>query len=151
VKIVAAFIFLCAMGAESFDVGVDAYFLNLTLSEEANRRPFQSGSIGNQDSLFTAVGRVILNGLQENHSYWVQALKGHHFDDRRQHINTVSAYSCAIECIDSYMFLQDDIAEYNSYGGGARRVLCKRCVVCYYASVLMLQLKLQSMRVSECV
>ena len=74
---VAAFIFLCAMGAESVDVGVDAYFLNLALSQEANRRPFQSGSIGNQDSLFIAVGRVILNGLQENHSYWVQALNGH--------------------------------------------------------------------------
>ena len=65
-------------------------------------------------------------------------------EDNRIYINTASAYSCAIVCIDSYDFLLDDISKkYSILGGAARRVHRKRSIVCYYASVIDLKFKLQ--------
>ena len=43
-----------------------------------------------------------------------------------------------------YMFFMDDLLYYYIQGGGALRVLCKRGIKCYYASVLRLQFKLHN-------
>ncbi len=91
---------------EHFGVSVDAYFLNLALCHETNVRPFQNGYIGKCESLLIA---AVLHGLKENHWYWVQALNGHYLDERTQHINTVSAYSCAIERICPYKMISPNI------------------------------------------
>jgi hypothetical protein len=55
-----------------------------------------------------------------------------------------SIYAYCVECLDHYMFFMDDLLYYNIQGGGALRVLCKRGIKCYYASVLRLQFKLHN-------
>ena len=60
--------------AEWLDAGLDAYFVHIALSHIADRRLFQSGSVGDRESLLIAADRVILHGLKESCSYWLLAL-----------------------------------------------------------------------------
>ncbi len=91
--------------------------------------------------MLDVLNRILQFGQETNFPYWKKALACFCQDDT---MRTFSLYSVAIECIDSYDFLQDDITSYKSDGGGARRVRCKRSAACYYAAVLRLQFKLQN-------
>jgi hypothetical protein len=55
-----------------------------------------------------------------------------------------NVYSYCVECLENIDYLVEARLNYNNEGGGANRVLCKRSLKCYYASILRLQLKLSS-------
>jgi hypothetical protein len=129
----------------SFDAGVDAYLLHMLTYDLCFQSQNLTNSIVPSDYLKAAVARVLQYGQNVMQSYWEKALDGHRQDNKTQNIHNVSVYSCAVACIDSYVFLVEDIESYSVNGGGALRVLCKRSLTCYYASVLMLDCKLHSM------
>ena len=127
---------------EYFDVGADARFLHCVLSRVVDIRPFcENRSQRYSIYLLNVVNRVLQYGQQTQFPYWKKASERLFQDDT---IHTVTLYAAVIACLDCYDFLQDDIISYNSDGGGARRVLCKRSESCYYAAVLTLQFKLQN-------
>ena len=55
-----------------------------------------------------------------------------------------SVYSYCVECLDEYEYFQNARLNYLNQGGGALRVLCKRSIMCYFASVLRLLLKINA-------
>jgi hypothetical protein len=55
-----------------------------------------------------------------------------------------NVYSYCVECLDNIDYLVEVRLNYKNEGGGANRVLCKRSLKRYYASILRLQLKLSS-------
>ena len=127
---------------EDFEVGADAYSLHCVLGRVVDLRPFCETRIQRYSlRLLNVVNRVLQYGQETKFPYWKKALAGFCQDDT---IHTVTLHAVAIACLDCYNFLQDDIISYNSDGGGARRVLCKRSAACYYAVVLTLQFKLQN-------
>ena len=68
--------------------------------------------------------RILQFGQESNFPYWKKALACFCQDDT---MRTFSLYIVAIECVDSYDFLQDDIISYKSDGGGAPGTLQTQC------------------------
>ena len=85
--------------------------------------------------LLTAIKRVLDYGEDRYHKSLINP-------SWKEDDNSRSVYEHCVECLDHYNLLIDDLLSYFIQGGGAPRVLCKRGIKCYYASVLRLQFKL---------
>ena len=129
------------MNDQTFDAGLFAYLLHaaLFLESDSIRLNCLTSAVTYQN-LIHAAARVLQHGEHTMQPYWKKAFQAHSQDGTKQN---VSLYACLVACMDTYGYLQYDIAAYNKYGGGALRVLCKRSLTCYYASIFMIHYKLQ--------
>ncbi len=89
----------------------------------------------------SAIGDVVNFAERSYHRKLVYPLIQEEIDAAR------SAYSYCVECLlDIYEYFQKDRLNYLTEGGGALvRVLCKRSVMCYFASVLRMRCKISKL------